>query len=296
MLLLDFLNSFDLLIKVTFPTHRQSNTIDLIISGLHSNHLINFRQGRLFTDHHLLHCNLTTSTKVSHKKMISYHKLKNIGTTRFGYDVENNLTNVNLKSMSLQECGSRYNNLLLSLLAAYALKQRKEIIANWIIPWFNDNIRKGIQCHRKLEQIWRRNKSNKDGYLAFYHQYHLISNMLDNAERKYHRSLLSEHKFDFKQVFNICNGLLGRDKDLSLPPCDSNQALADWFNTFFTTKTQKIRNDLIDKNCDLINQGMYMANINVAFSNFKRVNEKSCRLLEEHPTKHMSLTLYPQHY
>ena len=90
-LLLDFLDSFDLPNKVTFPTHRQSNTIDLIISGLHSNHHSNFRQGRLFSDHHLLHFNLTTSTKVGQKKMISYYNFNNIDTTRFAYDVENNL-------------------------------------------------------------------------------------------------------------------------------------------------------------------------------------------------------------
>ena len=64
MLLLDFLDSFDLPNKVAFPTHRQSNTINLIISGMYSNQLSNFRQGRLFSDHHLLHFNLTTSTKV----------------------------------------------------------------------------------------------------------------------------------------------------------------------------------------------------------------------------------------
>ena len=42
-LLLDFLDSFALSNKITFPTNRQSNIIDLIISGLHSNHLSNFR-------------------------------------------------------------------------------------------------------------------------------------------------------------------------------------------------------------------------------------------------------------
>ena len=130
MLLLDFLDSFDLSNKVMFPTHRQSNTIDLIISGLHNNHLINFRQYRIFSDHHLLYFSLTTSTNLSHMKMISYHKLKNTDTTRFGYDVEYNLSNANLKSMLLQECVSRYNSLLLPLLDEYVPKQWKEIIAN----------------------------------------------------------------------------------------------------------------------------------------------------------------------
>ena len=77
MLLLDFLTMFDLSNKVTFPIQRQMNTIDLIISGLYSDHLSNFRQGRLFSNHHLLHFSLTTSAKVSYMKMIFHHKLKN---------------------------------------------------------------------------------------------------------------------------------------------------------------------------------------------------------------------------
>ena len=103
--------------------------------------------------------------------------------------------------------------------------------------------------------------------------------MLDNAEREYYGSSLSGHKFDLKQVFNICNGLLGQDKDLPLPPCHSSQVLADQFNTFFTTKIEKIRNHHIDKNCDVINHGitkpteLCMANSNIAISNFKGVEE-----------------------
>ena len=62
MLLLDFLDSFDLSNKVMLPPHRQSNTISVITSGLHSNYLSNFRQSRLFSDHDLLHFNLTIST------------------------------------------------------------------------------------------------------------------------------------------------------------------------------------------------------------------------------------------
>ena len=148
------------------------------------------------------------------------------------------------------------------------------------------------QCHRTLEQNWRRNKSSKYRYLAIYHQCHLLSNMQDNAEKKDYRSSLHEHKFEFKQVFHMCNGLLGRDKDLPLHPCDINQVLADWFNTFFTTKIKKVGNDLIDSNCDLINQGitepteLCMANSNVAFSNLKRLEEKEIiKTLRAAPSK-----------
>ena len=39
-------------------------------------------------------------------------------------------------------------------------------------------------------------------------------------------------------------------KILALPPCDSNQELADSFNDFFTDKISRIRNNLKDINAD----------------------------------------------
>ena len=46
---------------------------------------------------------------------------------------------------------------------------------------------------------------------------------MDIAEKAYHRDKLMEYKNDYKQVFSVCNSLLGRWKDLTLPPCESKQ-------------------------------------------------------------------------
>ena len=47
-----------------------------------------------------------------------------------------------------------------------------------------------------------------------------------------------------KEVFKVCDSLLGRDKEPTLPPGFTNQELAASFNDFFITKITNIRSDL----------------------------------------------------
>ena len=51
-------------------------------------------------------------------------------------------------------------------------------------------------------------------------------------------------KGDQKIIYNICNDLLGRDKNLPLPPCESNEVPANQFNTYFSDKISKIHKEL----------------------------------------------------
>ena len=75
-------------------------------------------------------------------------------------------------------------------------------------------------------------------------QCHLVENMLDTAERSYYIDSVAQAKGNQKNIYNICNDLLGRDKNLPLPPCESNEVLADRFNTYFSNKISKICKDL----------------------------------------------------
>ena len=81
-------------------------------------------------------------------------------------------------------------------------------------------------------------------FLAFYRQRIVVPNLLDNAQCKYYQDKLHEHKKDYKRIFELCNGILGCNKDLSLPPSNSTQELADQFNKFFTNKIDNNRNKL----------------------------------------------------
>ena len=68
--------------------------------------------------------------------------------------------------------------------------------------------------------------------------------MLDAAERSYYLDSLAQVKGDQKIIYNICSDLLGRDKNFPLPPCESNEEIANRFNTYFSDKISKICKDL----------------------------------------------------
>ena len=68
--------------------------------------------------------------------------------------------------------------------------------------------------------------------------------MLNSAERYFLHSRLYENSSNPKQIFRICNSLLGRKKDSPFPPGFTNQELANNFNSFFITKITNIRNQL----------------------------------------------------
>ena len=64
--------------------------------------------------------------------------------------------------------------------------------------------------------------------------------MLDQAEKEFFHGALEENRSNFKQVYNICNYLLGHTKDLPLTTGRLNQELAYDFNQFFIDKISKI--------------------------------------------------------
>ena len=51
-----------------------------------------------------------------------------------------------------------------------------------------------------------------------------------------------------KQMFKVCDSLLGRGKEPSLPSGFTNQELADNFNEFFINKITNIRSNLSEQN------------------------------------------------
>ena len=99
-----------------------------------------------------------------------------------------------------------------------------------------------------MEHIWRWDRVNLDKYRDFCTQCRLVLNLIFATEKEYYQDTFCEHSGNIKHVFKLCNSLLGRGKEQSLPPGLNNQDLADNFNEFFITKINNIRSDLSE--CD----------------------------------------------
>ena len=72
----------------------------------------------------------------------------------------------------------------------------------------------------------------------------MVSNLLDDAERKYYHTQLHDNSHNLKKIFRICDGILGRELDLPLPPGHTEEEQAERFNKFFITKIMNIWKNL----------------------------------------------------
>ena len=60
--------------------------------------------------------------------------------------------------------------------------------------------------------------------------------------------VLVDNRTNAKEIFNICNTILGRNNNLPLPPSDSNITLPNNFNNYFHDKIGNIYSSLVQQN------------------------------------------------
>ena len=80
---LDILDSFNLINKVDKPTHRLSNTFDLIIHDADSNIIPRIKVDRLFSDHNIVLFDICTPCTITNSKVQVYRKFKDINLYAF---------------------------------------------------------------------------------------------------------------------------------------------------------------------------------------------------------------------
>ena len=68
--------------------------------------------------------------------------------------------------------------------------------------------------------------------MAFYYQRRHVANIIQQAKREYHPTLLEENRYNVKTGFTIANKLLFRKEPLPLPLTNDKQKLANEFNDF----------------------------------------------------------------
>ena len=177
----DFLSTFGLQNRVTFPTHRLGNILDLILVEEGTNHITHTSMGDLFSDHRIVRFKLATSHISSGKKILKYHKLKTINEDNFANEISTKVKNDRKHQSTLSDDINTYNTILAETLDKHAPEIVREVTDRTKIPWYNDNIRDEICKRRCLEQIWKR-KGDADSYIDFYHQRQLVNNMLESSE------------------------------------------------------------------------------------------------------------------
>ena len=153
--------------------------------------------------------------------------------------------------MSLNECMSAYNTTILWILDNHAPLKVRKTSNRKKVPWYNEEIANAIRCRMKAEKSWLSDKSDRAKLHGFYITRRRVSNLVTSAECWYYHDFLSYHKTSMKEIFRVCDKLLGRNQDLPLPPSFRKQELASRFSDFFIPKIAKIWEALATNRADI---------------------------------------------
>ena len=137
---LDLLNTINLTQHVKVPTHKDNNTLDLIITRKDELTATNFSvHDPVISDHLALHCNLQADKPPNIKKRINYRKFRSINTDDFQNDIVNLALYSSPKTV-LAELSDQYDSVLSSILDKHAPLETKNVIQRPAAPRYLEKL------------------------------------------------------------------------------------------------------------------------------------------------------------
>ena len=241
----DILNSLGLKQHISQPTHKDGNTLDLLITRVDDDIL----DGEpvvmdMISDHAAIHFGINLTVPVTKHQTVTFRKINKIDIASFKNDLKDTFID-HADQVDLCDLVDQYNENIRKLLDKHAPKQTKRLPARQSQPWYNTEIRKETTKRRKLERKWRKTKLCVD-YQNFTKQRNKVNEMLKDAKRSYYSKQIYEHKDDQKGLFKMIKNILHENNETPLPESPSLQQLANDFGDFFCQKIELIRNSFDD--------------------------------------------------
>ncbi len=238
---LEILNTFELVQHVKESTHRDGNTLDLIITKSESS-VLSHTVDLMLSDH----CNILMDIDMRKpppiRKELTFRKTRSIDKDKFKSDVKSAMENITLND-NLQDMVSMYNDKLTEIFDIHAPEQTKMITVRKHTPWTTDEIKPEKQLLRKLERKMRKTKLEIDKQ-NFKTQKLKYKKTLDDKTTEHYSNLIKENSNDPKALFKVINTALNKKEDTVFPPGVSDDKLANEFLDFFDGKIERIRSEL----------------------------------------------------
>ena len=93
-----------------------------------------------------------------------------------------------------------YRGTLEEILDKHAPLRTKRVPERVKIPWFSDEVVAAIHDRWKAEWRWYAQRSDTSRFLEFYRIHRLVSNLLEDAERKYYHTQLQDNTHNIKMI------------------------------------------------------------------------------------------------
>ncbi|XP_061896832.1 uncharacterized protein LOC133645918 [Entelurus aequoreus] len=224
------------------PTHRNGNTIDLVlVRGVTTSKVMILQYTKVMSDHYLIKFEVLTLCQQANNNNNCYSGRNiNAATTMTLADLLPSVMAPFPNYVgSIDNLTNNFDDALREIIDSIApLKQKRAPKRR--TPWFTEEIRAHKLSCRKLERKWRATK------LEVFHQAwsdSLITykRMLTLAKAKYYSNLIRLNKNDPKFLFSTVASLTQQ----GTPPSSSTHSADDFMN-FFNKKIELIRKEIKD--------------------------------------------------
>ena len=193
----------------------------------------------MMSDHNWVHSTISHEKPAWPVKELSFRKLRNINHDKFEADIMSSALVTN-SSSEIEAMAEQYQDTLSNLLDQHAPLTTKIIKVRNMVPWYNDEIKQAKRTRRQLESLTKFPCDHD----RFKKQRKIVSQTLQSVKSNYYHTKITECGRDSKSLYSVMNSVLDRGSISSLPSICSVKEIVDSFSTFFTTKVQKIRDDL----------------------------------------------------
>ena len=236
------LSSFSLTQHIKGPTHKLGNTLDFVISNPDvkvSNVNIDLQT---LSDHALISFKVHTEAAITKTKLIQVRKCDNVDT--FTDDLSNKVNELIsiAPSHNFHEAITIYRDMCANLVDHHAPVREISIAINSQPKWMDSEFK---DARRKRRSLYKKQaKSQKPQDKLDYQNCKKLVHELSVSKRKlYYSKSIADCGNSQKELSNVCNSLLDREKSSTLPQLAniSPKELANRFNTFFIGKITKIR-------------------------------------------------------
>ena len=241
---LDMMHSYNLNKLVNEPTHCGGSSLDQIFCSsrqeiILDSVLVDGSSG-LGSDHFPVLCDIKFCPSKKYFKTIEYRNLKDIDGDKFSSDLNGIIDGIDKKdsfSMQVQDLTSAAS----FLLDEHAPYVTKNVAVVDSAPWFDSEYRDLRKERRRAEKKKKKSPEHHRRYLDLCDE----ANQLSNSKKKqYFKKILDNSHRNPKTLYKMVNNVMDRKQDNAIPDTENIEELASTFNTFFTEKIEKIRENM----------------------------------------------------
>ena len=133
-----------------------------------------------------------------------------------------------------------YNTTLRAVYDHHATIRQKTITTRRRVPWFNNTIKRAIQCRRKTERKWCCS-AKPDDMTVFKEKINITTSLMNKERHSFNSNWIGQSHNDQRQLFRKAKTLLGLDSKHALPPHSCRAELCNEIANFFIQKVNTIK-------------------------------------------------------